>query len=140
MVRNIIENYVVTFSTFSEILFRVINDAIRAERADKIDIARAADAGHIRAQRLGYLHGKRADTSRCTINQDLLPLLNLSFVANSLQSRDAGYIDRSRLLKRQIGRFQRYCPRPTSSPVFGDSAASRHQHFVPWVLLRAALA
>ena len=50
MVRDIVENHVITLRIFGEILFRVINDLIGAERLDKIDISRAANAGDICAE------------------------------------------------------------------------------------------
>src|SRR5215467_12541761 len=45
MVAHAIENDVVTLSGFREILLRVVDDFIRAEGADEIDIPRAAHAG-----------------------------------------------------------------------------------------------
>src|ERR1700736_759882 len=105
MVRNIVENDVVTFRAFSEILFRVINDMVRAERSHKIDIPRTADTGHIRAERLGDLDRECSHSPRSAINQDLLTRLNLSLVANSLQSRNARDVNRSRLFKSDVSRF-----------------------------------
>ena len=40
MVRNIVENHVVTLFTFGEILFGVINDVICAEQSDQVQIPR----------------------------------------------------------------------------------------------------
>src|SRR5207249_8369198 len=94
MVRNIVENHVVAFSTFSEILFRVINHVIRAERSDKINISGAANASNIRAESFRDLHRECAHASRRAVNQDLLTRLDFSFVAKSLQRRDARYVYR----------------------------------------------
>ena len=49
MISHIVEHHVVTFRALGEILFGVIDYVIGTERFDKIDIARAANAGHIRA-------------------------------------------------------------------------------------------
>ena len=50
MVRNVVENYIVTLFAFGEILFRVINHVIGTEGSDKVDIAGTAHAGHIGAE------------------------------------------------------------------------------------------
>src|SRR6266480_1822214 len=107
MVRNVVQNHVVTLVTFGEILFRVIDDMICAKRSDHVYNPRAAYAGHICAERLRDLHRERAYTSRRPVNQGLLPRLNLSLVAKSLQCRDAGDIDRSCLLEGQVNRLPR---------------------------------
>src|SRR4030088_340083 len=105
MVRDVVENYIVTFRAFSEILFRIIDDTIRAERSHKIDISRTADTGHIRTERLGDLHCECSHSSRSAIDQDLLTGLNLSLVATRLQSCDARDVNRSRLFKSDVSRF-----------------------------------
>ena len=58
-----------------EILFRVIDDVIRPERANKIDIARAADAGHFRAKGFRNLHRESADAARRAIIDTFCPAL-----------------------------------------------------------------
>ena len=73
MIRDVVQNHVVLLLTFGEILFCVINDAIGAERSDKIDIPRAAHAGDVRAERFRDLDRERADAAGCAINQDFLP-------------------------------------------------------------------
>src|SRR6266849_1012467 len=52
-----IEHQVVTLVTPGEILFRVIDNPVCTERTDEVDIPRAADAGHLRSERFGDLHG-----------------------------------------------------------------------------------
>src|SRR6266404_7016933 len=130
MIRNVVENDVVTFRTFSEILFRVIDDVIRAERSNKIDIPRTADARHICAERLGDLHRERAYASRRAIDQDLLPRLDLSFVANSLQRGDARDVDRSRLLKCDVCWLDRDGSIRARTDILGKGSASPAKHVV----------
>src|SRR5439155_16927363 len=84
MVGNVVQNHVVTLIAFGEILFSVINNMICTERSDQVQISCTANAGHICAHGFSYLHRERAYTSRRTVNQDFLPGLDLSFVANAL--------------------------------------------------------
>src|SRR5947207_3457215 len=105
MVRNVVENNIITLIALCEILFCIIDDVIRAERSDKIDIPCAANTGHICAVRLRNLHSECADTSRRTIDQYFLAGLNFPFVANSLQRGETGYVCRARLVKRVVCRF-----------------------------------
>src|SRR5215472_11938812 len=76
MVPHVVENQVVSLPALGEILLGVIDDAIRAEGLHHVHILRAADAGHLRAERLGDLHSERAHTSPCTVNQHPVPRLN----------------------------------------------------------------
>src|SRR6266542_6764933 len=140
MVWNVVENYVVTFRTFREILFRIIDDVICAERSNQIDIPCAAYAGHICTERFRDLHGERADASGRTVNQDLLPGLNFSFVAEGLQCRDSSYIDRSRFLKRQVRRFERNCSVCARTYVLGEGPGFPAEHFITWFELRDVFA
>src|SRR5712692_11346461 len=132
MVPNHVENQVVALRTFGEILFGVINDLICADRSDHVHISRTAHAGHFRSERLGDLHGERTHASRRAVNQDLLPRLNLSRVAKSLQCGDCRYRYRRRLLKRQVGRFQRHCSILENTHVLSESAGSAAEYLVAW--------
>ena len=73
---------------FGEIFLSVINDMVCPDRAYHVQIPRAAHASHFSPERFGNLHRKRTHTTRRTINQNLLPGLNLSFVAKTLQGDD----------------------------------------------------
>ncbi len=79
-----------------EILFCVINDPIRADGSHHFRIPRTAYASHNRAKRLGDLHRERTHASRRTIDQDLLPRLNPSLVAKTLQCGECRHRYRSR--------------------------------------------
>src|SRR5436309_10358483 len=132
MVWNIVENYIVTLIALGEVFFGVINDVICAERSNQIDIPRAAHAGHICTERFRDLHGERADASRRTVNQDLLPRLNFSLVSKRLQRRDSSYIDRSRFLKREVRRFQRNCSVRAWTNVLGKGTSSSAEDIIAW--------
>src|SRR6266542_1510019 len=140
MVRNVVENHVVTFATFGEILFSVINHVIRAEGSDHIQVPGTAYAGHTCAERLRDLHRERTHTSRCSIDQDVLPWLNFSLVAKSLQRRDACDIDRSCLLKRQAGRLQGHCSTRDSAYILSKSPGSPAEYLIAWFELGDVLA
>jgi hypothetical protein len=49
--------------------------------AHHLQVPRAAHTGHFSPERFGNLNRKRTYTTGRTINQDLLPRLNLSFIA-----------------------------------------------------------
>src|SRR5437773_12219825 len=99
MVANAVEKQIVTLPTLSEILLAVINDLICADGSDHLHIPRTAYAGHIRSEPLGDLHSERTHASRSAVNQDLLPRLNVSLVAKSLQSGECRHRYRRRLLE-----------------------------------------
>ena len=96
MVANVIENHVVALVALGEILFCVIDDVIGANRSDKIDIPRAANSRDLRAKRFADLHGKGSYTAGGTVDQHLLPGLNLS-LAQALQGSKSGPGERGSL-------------------------------------------
>jgi hypothetical protein len=79
-----VENEVVTPPAPGEIFSRVIDDMIRADRPDHVHIPRAAHAGYVCAERLRDLDSERADASGRTVDQYLLPRLNVPFVSKRL--------------------------------------------------------
>ena len=83
MISHIIENHIVTFLALGEIFFGVIDYVVGAERADKIEIARAADAGHICAKGFCNLDCESAYAAGRAVDQNFLPCLNLSLLAQT---------------------------------------------------------
>ena len=79
---------------------------VRTERAHHLDVARAAYAGDLRAQRLRDLHRECADASRCAVDQNLVSRLKLAFVAQALQRRDPRDCDTARLFEADVRRLQ----------------------------------
>jgi hypothetical protein len=66
-----VEKKLVTLPTRGEIFLSVVNDPICADGSNHVHIPGTAYAGHIRAERLGDLHGERTHASRCTIDANL---------------------------------------------------------------------
>src|SRR5947207_15881166 len=99
MVTNEIEDQVVTFGPIGEIFFGIINHVIGSDRADKLDVARAANAGHFRAERFRELHRESTNASGRPVHQALLTGMNVTFVAETLQRGDGRDSNRGRLLE-----------------------------------------
>src|SRR2546426_4301825 len=129
MVSHDVENHIVMLPTGGEVLLRVVNDPICADGSHHFNVPRTAYSRDFRAQPLGYLHGERAHATRGTIDQDLLPRLNLSLVAKSLQGGECRYRDRSRLLKRYVLRLAGQCCLGSTS-ILGKGAWARAEHLV----------
>src|SRR5262245_9687089 len=79
------QNQVIPLSTFREIFFGVIHHMVCAQRTRHVHLARAAYGSDLSAEVFGKLYGKRPYATRRTVNQDLLPWLNLAFIAQTLQ-------------------------------------------------------
>src|SRR5207248_5651242 len=106
------------------------NHVIGSERSDNVQISSAAHDGHICAERFGDLHRERAHASRRAVDQDLLPRLDLSFVAYSLQCRDTRDVDRGCLLKGDVCWLERDGSIRARTDVLGKGAVSATEHFI----------
>ena len=135
MCRGDIEYQVVPLSTSREVLSRVVDHLVRAGRSDRVDVLRAADAGHVRSERLGDLYGERADASRRAVDEDLLPWSDLPLVAKSLQGGEPRHRYRRRLLEREVGRLRRELVLG-SAHVLGEGAAALAEYFIARSKLR----
>jgi len=62
--------------------------------------------GHVGPERFGKLHGERAHASRGPVDQDLLPRLNVSLVAECLEGGASGDGHGRGLLERDVGGLQ----------------------------------
>src|SRR3989440_11538966 len=132
------KNQVITLPILGEIFLRVINDLICANRACHIQIPRAAHTSHFSSERFGNLHRKRTHTTRRTMNQHLLPWLNLSFIAKTLQGGDCRHRYGRCFLEREIGRFQHQCIF-TSAYILGKTATTTRgyvpEYLITWLKL-----
>jgi hypothetical protein len=99
MIPNGVEKYIVKLPTLGEILLSVIEDVICADGSDHFDIPRTRYTGHICAERLGDLHSECAYASGRTVDQDLLPGLNLSISAKTLQCAECRDGRKSRMFE-----------------------------------------
>src|SRR3990170_1729230 len=100
-----IEDQVIPLTLPGEVLPGVIYDPVCTDRSDHVHVPWATHPGHVRSERLGDLHGKRTHASRRAVDQDLLTRPNLSFVTQTLQSRDRRHRYRGGFLERQVGRL-----------------------------------
>src|SRR5262249_50590709 len=60
---NVVEDQVVAWPILRKIFLRIIDHVICANGSNEIEIARTADAGHVRAVRFRKLHCEGADTA-----------------------------------------------------------------------------
>src|SRR6266566_2542557 len=128
------KNQVIPLPIVGEIFLRVINDVVCADRAHHVHIPRAAHASHFSPERFGNLHGKHTNTARRTMYQDLLPWLNLSFIAKTLQGGDCRDRYGRGFLEREIGRFQYQCIF-TSTYVLGKTTPNVPEYLIIWLKL-----
>jgi len=67
-----VEDEIVALATAREVIDGVVDDLVCPQRADHIQLGRAVDAGHVRAQCLGDLHGEGTHAPTRTIDEDAL--------------------------------------------------------------------
>ena len=79
---------------------------VRADRSNHGDIPRAAHAGHFGAVGFGDLHREGAHTSRRSIDQYLLPAMNLCVIPKTLQGGERCHGHSRSLLERDARRLQ----------------------------------
>src|SRR5439155_7761736 len=94
------------------------------------EIASAADAGHLSAICFRNLDRKRANTARCAVDQNLLPGLQLSFIAQPLQRRNRRNRRGARFLERDVRRLEDNRAIVTNADVFCKRTGFRAKHFV----------
>src|SRR5919197_883636 len=80
-----VKDYVVRVAAVYKVLAGVVDHMIGTDRAHDVDLARAADAGHLCPACLCDLHCERADPASRTDDQHPLPGLNFAVVADRLQ-------------------------------------------------------
>jgi len=114
-------NQVITLPIPGEIFLSVINDVVCPDRERHVQIPRAAHGSYLSPERFGNLHSKRTHATRRTINQDLLPRLNLSLIAETLQGGDCRKRYGRCFLECHTGRFQHQCIF-TSTYILGKTA------------------
>ena len=51
-------------AALGEVLARVVDDVVGAQRADQVDVPRTAHGGDVSSECLGDLHGEAADATR----------------------------------------------------------------------------
>src|ERR1700693_1114964 len=73
-------------------------------------------------------------TNRSYLHQNLLPGLDLSLIAKTLQRGDCRHRDRGSFLKRTIRRFQRHCVFRNRC-VLGTTSRLCPEHLISWLKL-----
>lgn len=116
-----IEDDVVSPLPVGEVLAAVVDDVVGTERPNHLQVACAADAGHLRAQGLRDLDSEVSDAARCAIDQDRLAPLDPAVVAETLQRGDRGQGHGRSLFEGQVGRHRRQGPRRRTLE-FGEGA------------------
>lgn len=111
---------------------------VSPERAGALDIPCAAHGGHFGAKGFGDLDGERAHPARCAIDQHLLPRLDFSKIAQTLQRGDSRGRDRRRFFERDVGWFWR--DRFTHGHVIGIRSVSPAEDFIAGLEIRDLLA
>src|SRR6266567_6174891 len=133
------KNQVIPLSILGEICLRVINDMVCPNRAHHFHFACAAYGGDFSPKRFGNLHRKCPHAAGRTIDQHLLPWLNVSLVAQTLQGGDCRHRDGRGFLERHIGWFQRQCIF-TRTHILGKSAPTTlgqvPEYLITWLKLR----
>src|SRR6266851_4010153 len=138
-----IEDPVIALPALGEVLPGVIDDVVCADRAQHVQFARAVDAGHFRPEGLGDLHGEGTNVPTCTVDQDLVSWLDLSFAAKTLQGQDCRLRYGRCLFEGHPGRLQRK-GRRRSTDILGKCTEAMlgqvPEHLVAWPKVRHALA
>ncbi len=132
MVADQIIDHVVTLISLGKIFLGVIDRVVSADRFHQIDIARAANGGHLCAKRLRDLHDKSADAAGRAVDQDFLSGLNVSLVAKTLQCGDTGDRNRAGLFECNVGRFHHDRSIGLDANVIRHCAVLRAENFVVW--------
>ena len=88
-----------------EVVACVVDDVIRTDGTDQIDLRGAAHAGDSCAESLGDLNCKSADSTGGADYQDALTRLHTSVIAHGLEGGRTGDADRCCLLESQVFRF-----------------------------------
>src|SRR3990172_3062179 len=132
-----IKYHVILFSIFGEVFPGVINDMVCAKRAHKVQLAGVIHPSHFSPVQFGKLHCKRTSTAARTINQNFLPRLDLSFIANPLQGDHCRLRDGRCFLECHTGWFQRQGS-STNTDILGKTTQTPQnvpEYFISWLKL-----
>jgi hypothetical protein len=120
-----VKDQVILFSVLGEVFAGVIDDLVRAQRAQKIQLAGVIHRGYLRPVEFRKLHGKHAGAAAGAINQHPVARLNLPLVANPLQGDDGRLGNGRGLLEGQPGWFERHGCTPNAD-ILGKPIAIAH--------------
>src|SRR6266540_1587731 len=126
MVPGDVEDDVVSLAAPGEVLLRVVEDPIGADRPDHVQLLGGIHAGHVRSVRLGELHREGPHRPTRAVDQDRLSSRDPSLIANALNRERTGRGDGRGLFERETGGLQLE-PGLRNGRVFGEGAAMAPQ-------------
>src|SRR5215211_308799 len=133
--RHNIEYQIILFPVLGEVFSGVINDMVCSKRAHKVQLAGVIYPGHLSPVQFGKLHRNRTGTTTGAIYQDLLPRLDLSFIANPLQGDHCRLRDGRCFLECHTRWFRcQFVLRRTD--ILGKTTQTRQdvaEDFIPWL-------
>jgi hypothetical protein len=97
-----VEDDVVGLVVPGEVLLQVVDDLVRSQRADELDVLGVARRRDASPEVLGELHAGGADRTGCAVDQDL-PSLQPARLAKARQCERRAVADRCSLLERHAG-------------------------------------
>jgi hypothetical protein len=97
------------------------------------------NSGYVRSEGLGDLPSERPHASRRTIDQDLLPWLDLPLIAKSLEGGECGHPNGRGLLEREVGRLRREVVL-SSTRIFREGTFAPAEYLITWLKLLHVLA
>ena len=112
-----------------EVLPGVVDDVVSPQRADEVELRRAAHAGDLGTERLGDLHGVAAHAARRAGDEDPLPGLHAAGVADGLQGGEPGDRNHGGLLEGEVRRLAGEL-RLLGDGVLGERAGADPVHLV----------
>src|SRR5262249_51144851 len=97
-----VDDQVVPLVLACEVLAGVVEHAIGAERTRLLDVASAADGGHVRAEGLRDLDGEGSDAARGAVDEHALARLELAVIPDPLERGQSGDPHRRGLLEGDV--------------------------------------
>src|SRR5690349_13734814 len=85
MVPDCVDYHIILLAVLREVLPCIVDDVVRANLADHLEIPRARNPGDFGSEGLCDLDRERADSARCPVDQYFLTGLDVSSIAESLQ-------------------------------------------------------
>ena len=101
-----VDDDVVAAAARGEVLGGVVDEVVGSERAQLLEVAAAAHAGHLGPERLRELHGVGADAPGCPIDEHAPARRDAAAVADGLQCRARCDRQRRRLCERERARLR----------------------------------
>ena len=133
------QDQIVTLPALREILPRVINHMVCANRSRRVHFPRAAHGSDFRPERFGNLDRKRTHATGRAINQNLLAWLDPSLITKTLKGGDCRHRYGCCVLKRMLAGFSANLS--SGAHTYSANAPPENlfpspEHFVAWFELR----